>query len=160
MPHPAGVTIRPVTAADLPAVVALRDALNRLELAGTPHAPIVGVTLEQFTAAWGGTLDSPKHCWRLVEAAGRPVGFGLIYLMTPLSTPPGAYIHWTYLDEPYRRRGVGRLLLDHLLEWAKGQGVGRVELQFIEGNGQAAAFWPKVGFRPFARRCVRYLGEK
>ncbi len=155
--NPAAVTIRPATAADLPALVGMRDALNRLELAGTPHAPIVGMSLEEFTSHWGVTLESPKYCWRIVEAAGRPVGFGLIYLMTPTTNPPGAYIHWTYLDEDHRRRGVGRQLFDHLLTWARGQGVYRIELQFIEGNEQAAAFWPKVGFRSYARRCVRHL---
>jgi GNAT superfamily N-acetyltransferase len=157
---PAPVSVRPATARDLPAIVAMRDALNALELSGSPHAPIQRLTLEEFTALWGGTLDHPAYCWRVVEAEHRPIGFGLIYLMTPRTQPPGAFVHWAYLDPSYRRQGLGRLLLDHLLDWARGQGANRVELQFIEGNQAAQRFWTKVGFHTYARKCVHYLSPE
>ncbi|HXG12470.1 MAG TPA: GNAT family N-acetyltransferase [Gemmataceae bacterium] len=156
LPGPGPVIIRPATAADLPAIVAMRDALNDLERAGCPHAAIQRMTLEEFTAVWGGTLASPTHCWRIVEAGGRPVGFGLIYLVFPQTRSPGAFLHWAYLDPAYRRQGLGRALLDHLLDWARAAGAQRVELQFIDGNEAAERFWTKAGFRPFARKCVRY----
>jgi hypothetical protein len=35
--------------------------------------------------------------------------------------------------------------------------VDRVELQFIDGNSIAERFWTKMGFRPYARKCVKYL---
>src|SRR5262249_54302015 len=108
-------------------------------------------------AMWGSTFDNPNHCWQIVEIDGRPVGFGLIYLTTPRTAPPGAYIHWAYLEENHRRSGLGRKLLDHLIDWARRQGAGRIELQFIDGNHIAERFWTKMGFRPYARKCVYYL---
>ena len=149
--------IRAAIVSDLPAIVAMRDKLNVLERSGCPHASIVPLTLEQFTAMWGRTFDSPDHCWRIVEADRQPVGFGLIYLTTPRTTPPGAYIHWAYLEEDQRRSGLGRMLLEHLTDWAKQRGAGRIELQFIDGNQVAEQFWTKMGFRPYARKCVYYL---
>ena len=89
--------------------------------------------------------------------AGAPVGFGLIYLISPRGRPPGAFIHWAYLAEGQRRRGLGQLLLDELLRWARARGANRVELQFIDGNVAAERFWTRMGFRPYARKCVRYF---
>ena len=149
--------IRPATAADLPAVVALRDALNALELAGSPHAPIRRLSVDEFAAAWGPTLDDPAYCWRVVEADGRLVGFGLIFLQASPTTLPGAFVQWAYLEPAYRRQGLGELLFGQLLAWARRAGAERVELQFIEGNAAAERFWAKMGFRPYARKCVRYL---
>jgi len=151
------VSLRPATRSDLPAIVAMRDELNDLELAGCPHAPIVRLTLDEFTALWGHTFASAGHCWRIVEQDGRPIGFGLVYLMTPATRPPGAYLHWAYLRLGHRQRGTGRLLFDELASWARSQGANRIELQFIEGNEPARGFWTKVGFRGFAHKCVHYL---
>lgn len=151
------ITLRPATRADLPTLVAMRDTLNDLERAGCPHGPILRMTLEAFTAVWGPTIDSPTHCWRIVEQAGRPIGFGLIYLIHPPTQPPGAFIHWAYLAEGQRQQGTGRRLFDELAGWARQQGAQRIELQFIEGNEIAQRFWHKVGFRPYAQKCVHYL---
>jgi GNAT superfamily N-acetyltransferase len=153
----ASVRIRPAAADDLPAIVAMRDRLNELERAGCAHAAIQPFTLEQFTTHWSPSMTNPNFCWRIVEAAGRPVGFGLIYLLAPQLPRSAAYIHWAYLEENQRRRGAGRLLLDELLAWARSKGASRVELQFIDGNQAAERFWTKMGFRGFARKCVRYL---
>jgi diamine N-acetyltransferase len=150
------ISLRPATRADLPAIVALRNELNDLERSGCAHAPILRHSLEEFTSFWGHTFDSPQHCWRLVEEAGQPVGFGLIYLM-PTTQSSGAYLHWAYLRPGQRQRGTGRRLFDELSGWARQKGAVRIELQFIAGNELAREFWTKVGFRPFASRCVHYL---
>lgn len=154
---PPAVTIRPGTTADLPAVVAMRDQLNDLERQGCAHASIVPMNLEQFTAMWSSSFNNPQYCWRIVEAAGRPAGFSLIYVPTPRTTPPGAYLHWAYLEPEVRRGGVGQRLFAELRAWAETQGVNRIELQFIDGNQTAERFWKKMGFRPYATRCVQYL---
>ena len=154
---PNSMAIRAATVSDLPAIVAMRDRLNVLERSGCAHASIIRLSLDQFTAMWKSSFDSPNHCWRIIEAEGRPVGFGLIYLTAPRTTPPSAYIHWAYLEEQYRRSGLGRKLLDELIAWAKQQGAGRIELQFIDGNQVAERFWTKMGFQPYARKCVHYL---
>jgi GNAT superfamily N-acetyltransferase len=151
--------IRPASANDLPAIVAMRDALNALELAGSPHAPIQRLSVEEFTALWGPTLADPAYCWRVVGADGEITGFGLIFVMTPRIEPLGAFLHWAYLEPTYRRQGLGQLLLGELLSWARSVGANRVELQFIEGNVAAEQFWSKNGFQPYARKCVRHLNR-
>lgn len=135
----------------------MRDDLNALELRGSPHAPIQRLSLAEFDAHWGATLCDPRYCWRIVELDEQPVGFGLIYLTAPLTKPALAFLHWAYLAESARRAGLGSALVENLLAWAKSQGADRVELQFIDGNVQAEAFWTQKGFRPYARKCVHQL---
>lgn len=146
--------VRPATSRDWPVIVAMRDRLNQLELAGCPHAPIRKLSVAEFTAIWGETLDRPSHAWRLVETDGQPVGFGLIYLQRPQVPEAGAFIHWAYVEPACRRQGLGQMLIEHLFDWARARGAGHVELQFIEGNTIAEQFWTKIGFRPYARKCV------
>jgi GNAT superfamily N-acetyltransferase len=143
--------------ADWPAIVAMRNDLNALELQGCPHASIQKLTLTEFQAHWGPTLDDPDYCWRIVEVVGRPIGFGLVYVVKPKVEPLAGFVHWAYLEPDQRRQGRGELLLDHLLQWARAKKVQRVELQFIDGNEIAERFWQKLGFRPYARKCVRML---
>lgn len=150
-------TIRAATRDDLPAIVVMRDRLNALELAGSPHAPIQKLSLPEFTADWGGTFDSPNHRWLIVDRDARPVGFGLIYLIRQGANPPGGFIHWAYVEEECRGHGIGQALLDDMIAWARAQHANRIELQFIEGNHIAQQFWSKMGFEPFARKCVHYL---
>lgn len=153
------VRLRPAIADDLPNIVAMRDRLNALELAGCPHASIQKLTVAEFTGLWGPTLQHPDYCWRIVEVDGQPVGFGLIYLSQPRTEPPAAFLHWAYLEPGHRRGGLGQQLVDELLGWARAHRAARVELQFIDGNLVAERFWTKVGFQPFARKCVLHLGK-
>jgi GNAT superfamily N-acetyltransferase len=157
MSNAATPTIRPAAIGDLPAIVAMRDDLNALELQFCPHAPIQKLSVDAFQKQWGATLTDSRYCWRVVEYEGQPIGFGLIYLMAPSVAPSSAFIHWAYLKLAYRQRGWGRLLLEHMLDWARGQSARRVELQFIEGNLPAERFWTEMGFQAYARKCVRSL---
>lgn len=151
------ISIRPAKPEDLPNIVAMRNALNRLELAGCPHASITRLTLEEFIAHWGPTMGEADYCWRIVEEAGKPIGFGMLYLLKPRVPPFVGFVQWAYVEEGRRRAGVGRRLVDELFGWAKQNGAGRVELQFIDGNQIAERFWKKLGFEPYARKCVLNL---
>jgi GNAT superfamily N-acetyltransferase len=148
---------RAATIDDVPAIVAMRDRLNALELAGCRHASIEPLTVAQFAQRWGPTFGHEDYHWAIVEDGGRAVGFGLIYLTLPVTEPPHAFLHWAYLEPEFRRHGLGRLLVDDLVGWARRRGADRVELQFIDGNLPAEHFWQAMAFQPFARKCVRYL---
>lgn len=58
------------------------------------------------------------------------------------------YIHDVYVREAYRRRGVGRRMVEEILDWLRDRGVTMVELT-VAANNDATAFWERLGFRTY-----------
>jgi ribosomal-protein-alanine N-acetyltransferase len=58
----------------------------------------------------------------------------------------------------YRRRGIGRALLGHILEAGKRAGVPHAFLELRAGNAAALALYEECGFRVTSRR-IRYYSE-
>ena len=46
----------------------------------------------------------------------------------------------------FRRRGIGTLLLEQALEWARMSGIERVEVQVASANTEGQRFWRSQGF--------------
>jgi ribosomal protein S18 acetylase RimI-like enzyme len=64
------------------------------------------------------------------------------------ATSPGtAAVTAMWVDPRFRRRGVGDLLLKHVLEWARGKGYADVVLWVAEHNDDAERLYERNGFR-------------
>jgi ribosomal-protein-alanine acetyltransferase len=68
------------------------------------------------------------------------------------------HINNVAVREIYRRRGIGRSLLDCILQEGKRSGVGCAFLELRAGNHAALTLYEKCGFRVTARR-ERYYSE-
>ena len=55
------------------------------------------------------------------------------------------------VDEAFRRRGVGRELMEFIRKDARERGFARVELDVWEFNQDAVQFYEAIGFQPFRR---------
>lgn len=132
--------VRPMTPADLPAVLAI-------ERRSFPR-PWSGASFErEFALGWS-TLE-------VAEEAGttRPhvVGYACawnvadeVHLMN-VAVHPGR-----------RRRGVGRLLVERVLATARGRDARAVLLEVRSGNAAARRLYADVGFRQIAVRRSYY----
>ena len=56
---------------------------------------------------------------------------------------------------PFRGRGLGRRLIEHVLAWAEGAGMTRVTLLAERANAPALAFYARLGFQPSAMNVLR-----
>ncbi|MDR2746482.1 MAG: GNAT family N-acetyltransferase [Treponema sp.] len=56
------------------------------------------------------------------------------------------YIHHAAVAPPYRRRGIGKALLDTALGALKGEGIQKTALVVFADNAAGNAFWEKNGF--------------
>ncbi|MDD3529142.1 MAG: GNAT family N-acetyltransferase [Gallionellaceae bacterium] len=54
-----------------------------------------------------------------------------------------------------RGGGLGRRLVEHVLAWARDQGMTRVTLLADRNNPAALAFYARLGFQPSAMRVLR-----
>jgi len=55
----------------------------------------------------------------------------------------------------FHGKGLGRLLVEHVLDWAAGAGMARVTLLADRDNAPALAFYERLGFTPSAMRVLR-----
>jgi GNAT superfamily N-acetyltransferase len=55
----------------------------------------------------------------------------------------------------HRGHGLGRHLVEHVLDWARGAGMTRVTLLADRDNASALAFYERLGFAPSAMRVLR-----
>lgn len=114
---------------------------------------------ERFGEAWtrsqcAGILPMPGV--KLVVARfgdGRSVGFALYRTIAG-----EAELLLLAVSPEFRRRGIGRMLLDQFLDHARDRGVTRVHLEVREGN-PAVIMYRSAGFGLAGRRPKYYHGR-
>lgn len=85
----------------------------------------------------------------------KPVGFVLFFHnYSTFLGRPGIYIEDLFVDEPYRRRGIGRALLRYVARLATERGCGRLEWSVLDWNNPAIDFYKKLGALPMSEWTV------
>ena len=59
------------------------------------------------------------------------------------------------VSQAYRGRGLGRRLVEHVLDWAAANGLPRVTLLADKSNAPALTFYERLGFEHSAMRVLR-----
>lgn len=132
------ISYRDMTALDIPVVASMERAIYpndawssaqfKEELAGVPANRLYRVAL---------------------DAEGTIVGYAGIFA-SDLGTD--ADIHTLTVSPGYRRKGLGRALLEEMIAWAKERQAPAVFLEVREGNNEAAPLYLSSGFTPISRR--------
>ena len=123
-----------------------RERLWRLDrLCFAPGIAYSRRELERF-------LELPRSACLVAEAGPELCGFGLIY------REPADIVHLVTLDvhPDWRRRGVGRRLLESLLAGAAAAGARQAVLQVDVRNSGAIAFYRTFGFHRSGRLSSYY----
>jgi len=112
-------------------------------------------------ARWDGQLRTPEGAARvlrsLAEGKYGPLDSELSFLVFEHRTPCGValvtrrpasagYILAIGITPPYRRRGLGRALVQEAAERIRGAGLDRVELTVSADNEDAVRLYSKLGF--------------
>lgn len=143
---------RPATRSDVATLVPLWAALLR------EHAAIDAVlgVEDPAPAALARTIqalvgDAGARVW-LAEHGATPLGFCAVRFE---AAPPAiaeagrATITELFVGANGRRRGLGRVLAEAALAWAKERGAARVEVRVAARNAAGQAFWRALGFGDF-----------
>src|SRR3990170_1948840 len=81
----------------------------------------------------------------------KPVGFVLFFHnYSTFLGRPGLYIEDLFVDEAYRRRGLGRALLLYVAQLANARRCGRLEWAVLDWNKPAINFYTKLGAVPMS----------
>lgn len=131
------VQIKKAVPADMPAVLALIR-----ELASYEKAP-EQVKLSEETLIRDAAADPPCfHC--LIARSGEEIlGFCLSWFRYSTWRGRLLYVEDLYVREIFRRKGIGKMLLDEMLQYAADQRIGYVHLQVLDWNQPAIDFYRK-----------------
>lgn len=127
------------------------------ELAVYEKAPNeVTVTLEHFIESgfgknpvwWAFVATSPKSesgspSPSERELEGEVLGFALYYIRYSTWKGQAMYLEDIIVTEAARGKGIGKLLMDRLIEEAKEKGFNRISWQVLEWNEPAINFYKK-----------------
>ncbi|MDD4964323.1 MAG: GNAT family N-acetyltransferase [Gallionella sp.] len=84
---------------------------------------------------------------------------GMANALITLSTAEGARVlllEDVIVGREYRGNGLGRRLVEHVLDWAHQQGMSRVTLLADKDNQAALDFYHKLGFAPSNMKVLRH----
>jgi GNAT superfamily N-acetyltransferase len=141
-----GVVVRPATEGDLPRVVELFASEEGNELDQHP-AP----SLEPcYRDAFGAIQSDPNNTLVVAEVAGRVVGVLQLTIIQYVAYRGGrvALVEAVFVDQEYRRRGIGESLMRWAIDRAKDGGCFRIQLTSNKRRTAAHAFYARLGFEP------------
>jgi len=147
-----GVTIAPASEADIPELIDLLAVLFSIEQDFSPDT-------DKQRRGLAALLASPTgHIAIARDTTSRAVGMATAQLLISTAEgAPSAWIEDVVVQEDFRGKGLGRALLDAVLDWARNQGAVRAQLLADLDNAPALAFYERVGWRPTrlgARRLI------
>jgi GNAT superfamily N-acetyltransferase len=140
------VTVRQAGVPDLAAITGLRRASAQEQDGADGEQAYTG--FEEAFASWFAREMSRRIFW-LAEVDGQPVGAMNLMVFDRMPRPGRQSGGWGYLGNAFvlaaqRNQGVGRLLLDAVLEYAADHRFARVVLSPSE---RSIPFYRRAGFR-------------
>ena len=143
---PGGVVVRTVTGDDW-------ELFRRLRLAALQDAPLAfGSTYEREVgraeAEWRDRLGLPDGTRLIAYVGDEPAGIAGAYLRTEeRDDGPVAELVSMWVDPAHRTSGVGRVLVESVVDWVAGRGLPEVRLMVAAENQAAVRFYERLGFR-------------
>jgi ribosomal-protein-alanine N-acetyltransferase len=137
------VRLREFRLEDLPEVM-------RIELSSFPSDAFDELTFAQL-------YESCGDLFLVAEHEGRIVGYSVTCVEWEGGELVG-HVHSIAVDPAFRRRGVGRALMEETFRRLRSLGVGEVRLETSASNAAGLRFWLSLGFKPVGVR-KRYYAD-
>jgi len=147
--QPHGVSIRPATVADIPALVRLRRVM--FEGMGWDDHQQLAAAAAASAAYLAEAIPAGRfYGWVAVTPAGEVVSTGGVIIDQHLPTPSNlsgkiGYILNVATDPGYRRRGIARCIIQAMLTWLAEQSIQRAALH---ASDQGRSLYESLGFGP------------
>ena len=99
---------------------------------------------------WDGSHHA--HCRTVALHKGAVVGFVAISPISARAVYAGVVEGTLYVHPDFHRRGVGRLLLEHLIEAAPRHGIWTIQAGVLQENAASLGLLESLGFRRVGHR--------
>lgn len=153
-------TIRKATIADVPALVArLAAMVQAMESVGGHPAADENLLHDFLRSRLKEHLPRTDHLYLVADSNAQLVGAAeaSIYLLSDVFRDCRMlHIHAVYVDDSQRRQGIGRALMEAILEWGRVQNCEQAELNVL-ANNPAKQLYESLGFRVFQHEMLLRL---
>jgi len=144
------IVIRPAQAADVDTVGRLWSRLVAYHVDLDQRLPsAVDNGARRYARRLYDKLDDAYSRLIVAEVGGEVVGFvlGMIVDLVPdvFEQEPSGFLADIYVDEAYRKHGIGRRLVEALAAWFHERGITYYELHVAVLNADGLAFWRAMG---------------
>ena len=163
------VRVRRALEADLPAIARLGDEINAMHQQVYPEVFAAPGNLDDHVVYWRAQMDEGYRFWiaEAAEAGDDPasvVGFASARVSDePASALLQALrpcrVGTVGVTEVWRGRGVGRLLMAQLIEYAAAEQATEIRLNVFTFNRDAIAFYEHLGFDVRTQVMVRAVRQ-
>jgi ribosomal protein S18 acetylase RimI-like enzyme len=156
------ISIRKATAGDYNSMCELFDEIDALHRDNLPHIfqKPNGAAREK---AYYSELIADENVVLLVAEAGKNL-VGFIHAIAKNMPAVSVFVprHYVVVDgivvkSGFQNRGIGRILMDKIQEWAIAKGAASIELNVYEFNETAIAFYENLGYQTFSRKMNKEL---
>jgi phosphinothricin acetyltransferase len=136
------IGIRPAHSGDADEIARIYNQGIEERVATLETEPRPGEERRAWLAARG-----PRHPVIVAEREGRIVGWGSLNPFNPRACYDHVADFSVYVDRDARGSGVGRRMLEHLVELAKAIGYHKLVLAALRSNDAGTALYTRLGFR-------------
>ncbi len=77
--------------------------------------------------------------------------FGLVLKPNNFVCPEVTYIYEIIVKEEFRSKGIGRVLVNKIVEFSKTRGIEKIELEIKNSNERGISFYKEVGFYDYSK---------
>lgn len=149
------VEIEPFRPSDLPRIVSFVEAIQEHERAGVPELKPGSEIGPAYAERLVRTVSARNGLILVARAAEEPVGFTCAWIEhddDPLLREDArshAYVSDIFVVEAWRRRGVGRQLLDAIETDMRRRGCRRFRIGSKAGNLAGLSFYEAAGYQQY-----------
>jgi GNAT superfamily N-acetyltransferase len=131
--------IRPAVVSDVPLL--LRFSRELAEYERQPDA----VVFKEETLTMDGFGPQPKFRSLIAEWDGEAIGYALFFGFYSSCKGSGIFLEDLFVQEAFRRRGIGRALLCHVARIARQEGSYGMRWEVLDWNESAIKFYKSLG---------------
>jgi N-acetylglutamate synthase-like GNAT family acetyltransferase len=141
--------IRPATEDDIPRILELYHELSMITTKAEQRLNTSG---DDYRRVFAEISGNPRRELLVAEYDGEVVGTVALYIIPNLShgATPYALVENLVVNHKYRRKGIGKKLMEYTIVRAKQEECHRIELCSSKGRKEAHRLYRSVGFKPEA----------
>lgn len=124
-----------------------------------PLVRTIAPSQEEYRRVFAEIIKTPGYSLLVAEEDGEILGTTVLVILPGLAhdVSPFAVVEYVVVDEKYRRKGIGKLLMDDVVARAKEAGCYKIMLTSDKRREEAHEFYRSLGFEASAYGFRLYL---